>query len=280
MAFQLYGRLSDEEQLLVRRMEELYARAGNGSPALSSFLNSREQFIIQQMLPRYFAGDESDPLCFFWGGYPDAERAIFCCLPAYYRYALTEDTSPADVCRDELSAAITPLRVKSSGYVRLAHRDFLGALTGLGIDRAALGDILLDDEGAILFASPKVADFLKNELVSIGRDKVKTVDVTLPVDFRYTRSFESIRGTVASARLDGVLSELCRTSRETAKELIRQGLVDHNHFPATEPDAEVAAGDILSARKVTGCRGGKFVIDSLDERSAKGRLRLEARRYL
>ncbi len=280
MAFNLTSRLSDEDRLLLRRAEELFFRSGNGTVAVSQFLNPREIFIIKNMLPRIFSDDESSPLCFFWGGYPQAERALLCCLPSYFRYMISEEISPQAASKEELSAAITPLRVKTSGYVRLSHRDFLGATVGLGIDRSALGDILLDDEGAILFVAPSVAGLLKSELIYIGRDKVKTVSVTLPDDFSYSRAYEPIRGTIASNRLDAVLSEAAHTSRETAKELIRQGLVEHNHFAASEPDAPVFAGDVMSVRKVSNCKGGKFIIDRLDERSAKGRIRFEARKYL
>jgi len=280
MSINLTSRITDEERMLLRRAEELYSRAEAGAPALSPFLNPRERYILEHMLPRLFAGDESEPLCFFWGGFDGAERTLLCCLPAYYRYSLEEGAPPHTAATEELSAAIVTLRVKASGYVKLSHRDFLGATVGLGIDRSALGDILIDETGAVLFCAPGVAQLLKNELVYIGRDKVKTVDCTLPPDFTYTRAFETIRGTVASERLDAVLSEIARTSRETAKELIRQGLVEHNHFEASEPDAAVSDGDIISCRKTPGCKGGKFIIDSLSERSAKGRIRLEARRYL
>ncbi len=280
MAINLSSRITDDERMLLHRTQELFSRADNGSTAISQFLNLREKYIIDNMLPRIFSGEDSDPLCFFWGGYPDAERTLLCCLPAYYRYSLSEDTAPQLIAKEELCEAIVPLRIKSSGYVKLAHRDYLGALIGLGIDRSALGDILLDEDGAILFAAPSVASLLKNELTYIGRDKVRTLDITLPDDFSYAREFEQLHGTVASPRLDAVLSEIARTSREKAKELIRQGLVEHNHFTAAEPDAEVSGGDIISARKTTGCKGGKFIIDSLDERSSKGRIRLAARRYL
>ena len=279
MGMNIASLLTDDEQRLVKRCEELFSRADGGTAAATQFLNPRERYIIEHQLPAIFSDDESDPLCFFDGGFPNASRTILCFMPAYYRYGMTDDTTPHVLFRDELAASIVPLRIKTSGYVKLAHRDFLGALIGLGIDRSAMGDILPDDEGAIVFVSPAVAECIKNELTYIGRDKVKVCGITLPEDFNFTPSFEVIRGTVASARLDAVLSELACCSRETAKTLIRSGLVEHNHFTAAEPDAEVSGGDIISSRKANGCKGGKFIVDSIDERSAKGRIRLNARRF-
>lgn len=280
MAINLSSILTDDEQRLIKRCDELYSRADNGVVGFSNFLNLRERFIIENQRSAIFAGDDSDPLCFFFGGYPSAERTLLCTLPAYYRYSLTDGMSPEEAFRDELSGAIVPVRIKTSGYVKLAHRDFLGSLIGLGIERTAMGDILPDKEGAIIFVSPTVASVIKSELTYIGRDKVKATDITLPDDFNFHREFEKISGTVASPRLDAVLSELARTSRETAKTLIEQGLVEHNHFTAQRPDREVENGDIISVRKVSGTKGGKFIVDSLDERSSKGRIRLAARRYI
>ncbi len=272
--------LTDEEQLLVKRCEELLSRAEKGAPQMTHFLSPRERFIIEHRFPAAFSSDESDPLCFFFGGFPSAQRTMFCALPAYLRYSLSDGASTETLCRNELADVIVPLRIKTGGYVKLKHRDFLGALIGLGIERSAMGDILLDNDGAIIFVLPAVAGFIKNELVYIGRDKVKACDITLPDDFDYALNFDTVRGTVASARLDAVLSELTCCSREVAKAVIRRGLVEHNYFTATEPDLEVSNGDIISSRKEGGCKGGKFIIDSLDERSSKGRIRLVARRFI
>ncbi len=280
MAINLTSLLSDDEQRLLGRVDELYERADSGVIGFSNFLNMRERFIIENQRHAILRGDDTSPLCFFWGGYSDAERAILCVMPAYCRYSLSEDVALNAAFREELSDVITPIQIKTSGYVNLAHRDFLGALVGLGIDRAAMGDILLSDDGAIVFVSPSVAAFIKNELTYIGRDKVKATDVTLPDDFAFLRQFEKIGGTVASARLDAVVSELARTSREAAKSLIDSGFVEHNYFTATRYDREVTGGDIISIRKNSATKGGKFIVDKIDERSAKGRIRLAARRYI
>ena len=61
--------------------------------------------------------------------------------------------------------------------------------------------------------------------------------------------------------------------------LARADRYGHRHV-VSEPDAAVSDGDVISCRKTPGCKGGKFIIDSTGERSAKGRIRLEARRYL
>ncbi len=275
--------LSDEEQLLVRRAGELSARAED-APAFTSFLTPRERFILTGLALHGRPLDAEYGVRFFWGGFPGAERTILCMLPEWYVYQIEDgvftEEKLAAACSEALAGQIVPLRIRTSGYVKLSHRDYLGSLLGLGLDRSVIGDILPDDEGAVVFMTPKAAAFVKDTLISVGRDKVKATDASLPEGFVFERSFETVTGTVSAARLDAVVSELGRVSRETAKELIRQGFVEQNYFTAADADDEVNAGDVISVRRELKCRGGKFIIDSLDERSAKGRLRLAARRYL
>ncbi len=280
MGFNLSSLLADSEELLIKRCRELFLRADGGVAGVTHFLNLRERFIIEHQLSSLFSDDESAPLCFFWGGYPNAERTLLWCLPSYFRYQLTDAIPLQTAFKEDFEGELTPLKIKASGYVRLAHRDFLGAIVGLGIDRTVIGDILPDSDGAIIFVSASIAEFIKSELTYIGRDKVKIQNVTLPENFDFERNFEKVHGTVASPRLDAVVSELARTSRESAKGLIREGLVEHNHFTASESDREVTGGDIISIRKSSGIKGGKFIVDSLDERSVKGRIKLAARRFI
>ena len=272
--------LTDGEQLLLKRCDELYSRADNGVVCCSDFLNLRERFIIEKHRRSFFTDDDSSPLCVFYGGYPSAERTMLCFFPSYTRYSVSDLTNIASELSDEFEGTLVPIRIKTSGYVRLAHRDFLGALIGLGIDRGALGDIITDEDGAVAFALPSVAKLIESELTYIGRDKVKVCPASLPAGFDYQREFKTVSGTVASPRLDAVVSEIAATSRDSAKLLISQGLVEHNHFTADRPDREVFGGDIISIRKTSGTKGGKFIIDKIDELSSKGRIRLSARRYI
>lgn len=309
--------LTDGEKMLLHRFDELNSRAESGSAAFSQFLSPRESFILMSLRSAAaehtfseLSGGELGHFEFFWGGFPGAERTVYCALPAYFAYSLpapelsvaeNPDTELSDaesterlLTRDEisslLSAAATdelhgifrPLRIKSSGYTSLSHRDYLGALVGLGIDRSALGDILVDDGGAYIFCMNSVAELIKNELSGVGRDTVKVIEAgdSKAAIGAFRRDFEAVSGTVASARLDAVVSELARTSRENAKELIRRGLVEHNYFTAADCDADVSAGDVISVKRDGKIRFGKYIIDSSGLLTQKGRIRLSARKYI
>ncbi len=272
----IISKLNDDDLLVIKKAQEQLIRAESGILSVFGFLNKREQYIICRRFEKYFQDDEGEPLLFFYGGYKDAERALFVCMPSYMRYS----DNLEETIKAELSEYITPLFIKKSGYVNLSHRDYLGAIIGLGIERFAIGDILLCDEGAIVFVTSSVSELMKNELIYIGRDKVKVTNYSLPNNFNYERKFENIKGTVSSPRLDAVLSEIAHISRDGAKSLIKSGLCEHNYFTNIEPDAAVSSGDVISVKKTPGTKGGKFIIDNLDERSQKGRIWLIGRRYL
>lgn len=195
------------------------------------------------------------------------------------RFPVSIESKLAAAATDELEKIIQVLRIDAGGFARLTHRDYLGSITALGIDRSKLGDILVDDGGAYLFCSEAAAELILYELRTIGRDGVKVKKATLPDDFIYNRSFADESGTIASPRLDAIVSELAHVSRERAKELISRGLVEQNYFAAASPDAEISEGDVITVKRDSGVRNGKFILDSLSPSRRSGRLVVHARRY-
>lgn len=292
---QSFSLLTDGERLLLKRAAELRLRAEAGAPAFSDFLSPRERFILSSYGLSSSLNAEGlkdlDSICFFYGGYPNAERTVYCALPSFYAYSIEDSSSItsdeihtaellAGLAKDELDKLFGVLRIRASGYVNLSHRDYLGALVGLGLDRSVLGDVLTDEDGAYVLCKNSVSEFIINELTQVGRDKVKVGRSSLPDDFEFKREFETVTGTIASARLDSVVSELARTSRETAKELIRRGYVEHNYFVAEDSDSGVSKGDVVSIKREGKARFGKYIVDDIDGRTGKGRIRLLARKYI
>ena len=113
----------------------------------------------------------------FWGGYPDAERVMALFLPDYLTAedAIKPENSPLALLRAEKSPADT-----------LSHRDYLGALMGLGIERAVVGDILLHDDGAELFVAEDMAEFILMNFLRAGRKRVMLSQIAL-TDFPFAR---------------------------------------------------------------------------------------------
>lgn len=243
------------ESLFYGRLDELCRRALEGEISATDFLTP-EELVDGERYLRHASG----LICRRVGGYPDAERCMIALVPDYY---------PDDAFSDD--DFIRAVRISSSGYAELSHRSFLGALTSLGIDRSAVGDILITEGGGTVFVTPPIADFLlssETPLCRVGADKVSVTPAPLSELADYRRSFTETAITVASPRLDAIVSELAHTSRERAKETISDGDVSLNHVCDLEVSKPVSTGDTLSVRRV-----GKFKIGEMSP-TKKGRVRV------
>lgn len=262
-----------EQKLFLARLSDLESKAEGGCVAHSDFLTPGEQYRAE----KYFSANGSkDKICFF-GGYLAAERKQIFLLPEYMSDALGyEGTDIVDLLSDDLSSAIGALKITGSKYRRLSHRDYLGSILSLGIERSSVGDICpIDDFSAVIFCCREVEGLILSELSAIANDKVSVERVEPDINMPSPHRFETFSDTVASERLDCVVASLCNLSREKAQSLIKCGLVEHNYEPDLKIDARVSANDIISARGY-----GKFCIKSISEQTKKGRIRLFADKYV
>lgn len=279
----------DEMKLLSRRLDELEQRAGN-SAAVGDFLTPEEQIVAASHHPR----------CFFWGGYRGAQRRAPVFLPDWMEDMCAADPSgdiaalsPFGGIADEreviienlvftaadggaINDSITAIILRASEFVTLTHRDWMGSVLALGLERRCIGDICVTSEhSAVMFAKTNIASYIAENLSRAGRDAVTARlefpgNVTVP-----EREFEKISVTVASPRLDGVVKALCGVSRDSAAELIRRGEVQINHIAEERCDRTVSPADVVCIRGV-----GKFIIDAYEGESRRGRLRLSVRRFI
>ncbi len=263
------------KKLLSARISDLILEAERGYVTCTTFLDMAEVFFLKEYVKRTSIRGR----VLLFGGYEDAERKCAFFLPEYYE-ALLPDTSDIknafDMLRDDISSEIKALKLTGSGYRTLTHRDYLGALLHLGIDRSALGDIcVLDNSSAMIFATPAVAELILGGCEKIGSDKVKIDSLPLSLNFRFERKTKDMSDTVASDRLDCVVASLANLSREKAKELILSSLVECNYSIINRTDLRVQNGDTVSVRGV-----GKFIIIDITDETKKGRLRLSAKKYI
>lgn len=267
------GYSTEELRGLFARLEDLAGRSAQGMLGVTDFLSPREAYYGADYLRRQGLA----PILF--GGYEGAERCKLYLLPDYLAgFGDPEADFPAFLEQLELDSELTALRVEGSGYRRLTHRDFLGSLLALGLERSVLGDILIEGEegrSAVLFCNRVIAPFLLAELKQVANDKVRLYEVALSSLVIPPRRFALIHDTVASPRLDAVVAALCGLSRERAREAVCGGLVELNFACEERPDRAVEAPALLSVRGV-----GRFRVLSLSEQTKKGRLRLAAEKYL
>lgn len=259
--------MTDTEELLLARADELCARAARGEVVWTHFLTPHEEHLVKKHI-----GNAHDLLSS--GGYPEAERRRIFFLPPYLA-APDEDTRAACLA-EPFREALSALRIAGSGYRELSHRDFLGAVLHLGVERDRIGDILVPDpHTALLFTDCRMAEFLTENLARVANDAVRITPFVPPPDFDGGKRYQRITDTVASARADAVVAALTNLSRERAQALFREGRVEIDYEAEERPDRQVAQGAVISVRGF-----GKFTIRSLSDRTRKDRLRLLADRHV
>lgn len=194
-----------------------------------------------------------------FGGYENAERVMLGCFPDW-----AEGTE----------FPITAVTLKYRKVDNLTHRDFLGSLMGLGITREKVGDILIEEGRAVIFLDEDIANFVISQLDKVGRTGV-TASLGYEGDLPVGDTLEEFSTTIASERLDCVVSAIAGLSRGLATEKIVQGLVSVNSFVTEKITYSVNAGDIITIRGK-----GKFIITSLDGRTRKNRVILNLKKYV
>ncbi len=172
------------------------------------------------------------------GGYEGAERRTALFLPDGWETIHIFDT-PDD--------PLTVLCMKPHGDTALSHRDYLGALMGAGIQREAVGDILVQDGTAYCFCLAELAPYLLQNMTQAGRERVTTTQVCrADVPAIEAPAGEPVTATVLSLRLDAVLAAGFGLAREEAKAAVAAGLCSVNHQPVLKPERLVQPGDLLS----------------------------------
>ena len=259
--------MAELDRVLAARMDELLARAERGEITYTPFLTPGEQLEAA----RIYAGVR-DQWC-LWGGYGEAERRRMFFLPPYLAEA--DETLLAECLQDSYDECVIPLLVKGSGYRELSHRDYLGALLHLGVERDRIGDICVTSAyEAILFCDRVMVEFFTENLARVANDAVRLSVTSVSADFDGGRSFLPVSDTVASPRADAVVAALANLSRERAQALFREGRVEIDYSPEERIDRTVGEGAVIVIR---GC--GKFIIRSLSDKTKKGRFRLLADKY-
>ncbi|MDD4851052.1 MAG: YlmH/Sll1252 family protein [Gemmiger sp.] len=252
---------NDEERRLMRRVEELCETAeARSTPRYTGFLSDREQDLATA------AANRVGCLCTrFWGGYPAAERKILCVEPPD---AWQEET----LCTLKLAFGI------AQGADAPTHRDCLGALLALGLDRRCLGDLLFPPDApntAYLFALADKAEYIALNLAGVGRVSASAALCEgLPPEALAQPERTLQQATVPSLRADTVLAAMLHTSRTAASALITAGRVEVCHLPLKSAHEAVYAGDVFTVRGT-----GRFKLVGIGGKSRKDRIFISFYQY-
>ena len=242
--------MTAEQTELFRRMDDLASRcARKDSITMGSFLTPAEQLWLKS----FRVPDEVHLV--LSGGGSDNERRCPFFLPWY-----VEDGS------EIVAEHIRAVHMKSY-FGTAGHRDYQGAILGLGIRREWLGDIQVEGEDCWVYCLASVESTLLRELTKVGRVSVKCEAVPPSAVPERRVETKELHFTVKSLRVDAVAGELFSLSRTAAAEKIRLGELSLNYSVCTKVDAEIHEGDVLSLRG-----HGKGSVTEVGGKSKKDRL--------
>lgn len=265
--------LTDAQRLLVARLDDLVRASGRGELVCGNFLTPAEAAFCESRIK--MLGLQSR--AFFFGGYEGAERRRLYVIPAYLEGMSESPRSCAEeYLSDEIFSSVCAISIRGSGYRNLSHRDYLGSLLSLGIERHSLGDVIVSgDFEAVVFCTDRIRDHILSSLERVASDKVTVTQFDVTEDFAPTRATFPITDTIASDRLDCVVGALTNTSREKAQNIIRSGLCELDYIPEDRCDRRVLPPCTVSVRGF-----GKFSVIAFDGETKRGRLRLIAAKYV
>ena len=250
---------NEDERLLLGKVWDKQERCRTRNlPEHTAFLTPQEQELCRNMLGAI--GVTGNYL--FCGGYDGAERKQLHFLPDW---------------AEEPEESVCALRCSWYQSEELTHRDLLGSLMGLGITRESVGDILVDKAGhaADVLVTDSAAGFLLQEWTQAGRVKMQVQAIDLHDLHIPQAAFREIHDTVASLRLDSIVSTGFSLSRGKAAEAIEGGKVQVNWQDVTKCGAAVATGDVITVRGL-----GKCELIDLGNPTKKGRFFVTMKRYV
>ncbi len=242
------------EEFSKRISELLHRSLSRNIYTYTPFLNPTAQAEVSA-----FAGEN----VVFFGGADFAERKIA-------RFGKEEDVGYTE----EPPIVILKLTPKGAKFTReLTHRDYLGAILNLGIERDKIGDIFVNGENAYLVADEKIGDFLIENLGRAGRNTLfVSVCDEVPEEFRPKVERKSV--SVQSNRVDAIISRVFNLSREDGSSAVKDGAALVNG-KEVNPSYPLKEGDAVSVKGY-----GKFIFSGEGGTSKKGKTYIEIELFI
>ena len=254
-----YSRSPEDDTFLARLLDKYELWQRDGRLQYTRFLTERDKLCCVPVLRELGAGD-----AFFWGGYEEAERTLLL-FPAQWQ--------EPEGLKGGADTPVAVIRAAWKSGETLSHRDFLGALMSLGIEREMVGDILPREEECDILLMREIQTYVLQNLISAGR----TVLSLKPVDSPETGEarFKLIRDTVATLRLDAIVGCGFGLAREKASAAIRSGKVSLDGLECLKPDKLLSVGSRILLRGL-----GKIRLEEVGGLSKKGRTQVCIKRYI
>jgi len=221
---------TEERAMLARVLDQAEMVLRNGRNQLTDFFDPYHKSLINAAVKQLNLTSISS------GGYPGAERQRLVLHPA------EAQVTTVDFDLGFISIA------GNFKYFKVSHRDFLGALLGLGLKRGKFGDIIVMEDKAIAVVAREIVPYLKANLCKVGQTRVHVSELEQEELPQRATSYREIKATVSSLRLDAVAAAGFGTSRSKIIKEIEAEKLSVNWRVCSSPKTTVKEGDVISAR--------------------------------
>lgn len=204
-----------------------------------------------------------------YGGFKDAERNLLIIYPEKYNISMIEKN---------YSKIIKVIRIilNDEEKGKYSHRNYLGGIIKLGMKREKVGDILVSDDGADILVKEETAETLKQELGTLNRFENAKFEIIELKDLReQIIKVEDLSIIVPSLRLDNFVSDLAKTSRSKAVQIIDSERVFINGQNETKASKQVKLKDIITIRGK-----GRFIVKEFSGTTRSGRIVVKIEKYM
>lgn len=249
----------DERLLFAKVLDQAAFSLKRHSPAFTDFLDMAKSGKFLEVLSY-----ERDLQVMAFGGTEDTERRMLGFAPDYMEFG--KEDFP--IC------ALRIRKNKKFGQTDLSHRDYLGSILGLGIDRGKIGDIFVGEEETICFVTQEIAAYITANLHKVSRTPVE-VEETAVGKISVEKEMEVRHLSVASLRLDAVAGAALHLARGKMQDYISAEKANVNWSVATNPSCVLKEGDMVSVRGF-----GRFRVLSIGGRTKKDRIVVEVGIYI
>lgn len=204
-----------------------------------------------------------------YGGYEEAERKILIIYPEKYDKKMIEKNYNKMI---RVVRVILPEEEQG----KYNHRNYLGGIVKLGLNRQKVGDILVSNDGADIIVINDFAEILKKEIGLLTRFEKSNIEIEEIESLRKKEiRVEEIKIIVPSLRLDNIVSDLAKTSRNKAVQIINQERVFINGQNETKQSKQIKINDIITIRGK-----GRFIIKESVGNTRSGRTVLLIEKYI
>lgn len=250
--------INEDERYLSAHISDLAVLSRKtGVPRFSRFLNERERAVAAESA----RANKANPI--FYGGYDGAARTVC---------GFFEGTYAEELPKEELFPLCAVTFSFNLHGIKLTHRDFLGAVLGTGLQRSAVGDILIAEDHAVVFCLDTAEELILG-LEKAGRagvTPVRGIAGELPA-----ARVEAVDKTVSSLRLDCVVGACANISRDKSASLIKSGQVSADFSVCLSVSSVLKEGTVVSVRGY-----GRFKLSKIVGETKKGRIHVVIERFL